>query len=170
MVKCSYCGSLILAGGVDVDGFRFCSQSCTHKGAWIPRSADVASADVDERTNRLHRGQCPRCAGAGPVDLHTSHWVYSALAFTRWGSRPEICCRSCARWNYLKDGLFSAVFGWWGFPFGLFITPAQVIRDVGGAIGLRGPNPDGPSPELRRTVAVMMAQESQAAERAKAQA
>jgi hypothetical protein len=46
--------------------------------------------------------------------------------------------------------LFSAVLGWWGFPFGLILTPVQMTRNI---IGMcRGSGTGQPSPDLRRLV------------------
>ena len=102
------------------------------------------------KCEHLHQGNCPQCQGPGPVDIHTSHKVYSALAFTRWSSHPVMACRSCGRKQQLKHAIFSFALGWWGFPFGLVITPVQVIRNIGGMIGLGGPDPSTPSPALAR--------------------
>ena len=40
--------------------------------------------------------------------------------------------------------------GWWGFPFGLIMTPVQVMRNLAGIFG--GPNPASPSPALEKLI------------------
>ncbi|MDG3004217.1 hypothetical protein [Paludisphaera mucosa] len=159
MASCDHCGSTILFGGVQQGFRRFCGEDCAHEAYWGPKLQAIPETEIDERLSREHQGACPKCGGPGPVDIHASHWIYSAVLFSRYGSRSELCCRSCARRNQAKDGAFSLVLGWWGFPFGIMITPAQLLRNFGGLTGLSGPKPDRPSPELRKLIAVRMAAE-----------
>ncbi|APW61667.1 hypothetical protein [Paludisphaera borealis] len=159
MASCDCCGTRILFGGVKLDDLRFCNAKCAEQGYWIQRGDAIPEGEVQERLRSLHQGQCPRCAGPGPVDVHTSHRVYSALAFTAWSSHPEICCRSCGRWKQLKHGAFSLALGWWGFPFGFLLTPVQLTRNFTGLVGLSGPKDDAPSPTFRRAVQVAMAKQ-----------
>lgn len=99
-----------------------------------------------EQVRAIHQGRCPRCGGHGPVDVHTSYRSWSAIFFTRWVSRPHICCRKCGRIEQIKDCLFSLFLGWWGFPWGILITPMQIIQNL---IGLfRGPDDSKPSESL----------------------
>jgi hypothetical protein len=46
--------------------------------------------------------------------------------------------------------LFSLLAGWWGFPWGLILTPVQVIRNVVGMS--RAYDPYNPSPQLEASV------------------
>ena len=163
MASCDYCGTHILFGGVKQNDLRFCKAECAGQALWVQRAGSIPEHEVEKRTRALHRSQCPRCGGAGPVDLHSSHWVYSALVFTKWSSQPEVCCRSCGRKKQLTNGVFSLAFGWWGVPFGLLLTPVQVARNFSGVVGLSGPKDDEPSPALRRIVRLTMARERSAA-------
>jgi hypothetical protein len=75
-----------------------------------------------------------------------------------------VSCRNCAVKARLSDAAFSLVLGWWGFPWGLILTPIQVSRNV---IGMwRDPDPQRPSPLLERAVRVHLAQQLQAQQRA----
>ena len=159
MPSCDCCGARILFGGVRGDEHRYCSDDCAGQAFWVQRGRAIPENEVEQKVRQLHWGPCPKCAGAGPVDLHVSHWVYSALVFTKYGSRTAVCCRSCARKGHLKDGAFSLLLGWWGFPFGLLLTPLQVLRNLAGATGLSGPGDHEPSPQFRRHVASRMAYE-----------
>jgi hypothetical protein len=55
----------------------------------------------------------------------------------------------------LGDAVISLVAGWWGFPWGLVLTPVQVVRNI---ISLASP-PDRlvPSQLLRQRVRLMLA-------------
>jgi hypothetical protein len=123
-----------------------------------------------ETLNRLvqdvHMGLCPKCKGSGPVDVHTSHRVWSAVYVTRWSSRPQVCCRSCGVKSKIADIFFSLFLGWWGFPFGFVLTPVQIVRNVAGLFASK--DPYRPSAELEKMVRLgvasrMLAQSKQAA-------
>jgi hypothetical protein len=113
---------------------------------------------IREQVRVIHQGKCPRCSGHGPVDVHTSHWVWSAGLFTRWGSSPHICCRKCGRVEQIKAALFAFVLGWWGFPWGFLMTPVQIIQNLAGLFG--GPNDSKPSENLYLVVYRRLVQDS----------
>jgi hypothetical protein len=54
----------------------------------------------------------------------------------------------------LKDGLFSLFLGWWGFPWGLLVTPVQVVSNLVGYFG--GAKSTEPSKELYRLVQISL--------------
>jgi hypothetical protein len=107
---------------------------------------------VDRQVEEIFRGNCPKCRGLGPIDVHKVHQVWSALVLIRWTTKPQVSCRSCATKSQLGGVLFSAVFGWWGFPWGFILTPVQITRNV--ADMCKGPNPSKPSDALRKLVLV----------------
>jgi hypothetical protein len=45
--------------------------------------------------------------------------------------------------------------GWWGFPWGLVLTPIQMARNIMGIFA--GPDFSRPSADLRKMVQVMLA-------------
>ncbi|MCB1231228.1 MAG: hypothetical protein KDN19_13220 [Verrucomicrobiae bacterium] len=156
MAKCDYCGTSILFGGVKDGDLRFCNDQC-HAGGQLLAIAQQIPPDLLEETVReTHQGNCPKCRGRGPVDVHTSHRVWSALLLTNWSSRPQVCCRSCGVKSKLGDMVFSGVLGWWGFPWGIIVTPVQIIRNFFGMFG--GPDPARPSKELEHFVRLMIAE------------
>lgn len=157
MASCDFCGTGILFGGIKQGDLRFCSPKCAQNSGWVRQSVMLPEAEVERRAREIHQGRCPKRGGPGPVDIHTSHRVYSALAWTSWSSHPELCCRACGRKKQIKHGAFSFLLGWWGFPFGLVITPVQVGRNLAGIIGLGVPDPASPSPALKRVVRRMLA-------------
>ncbi|KAM3091627.1 hypothetical protein ACKFKF_32840 [Phormidesmis sp. 146-12] len=152
MAKCDYCGTNILFGGTQAYGYRFCNRRCQQNGYSLVAAQEIPEDHLREQVRLLHQSACPRCKGQGPVDAHTSHRVWSALVLTSWSSRPHICCRKCGRIEQLKDSLLSLFVGWWGIPWGLIMTPIQVVRNVMGFLG--GPTPTKPSDELYRLVQI----------------
>ena len=154
MASCGYCGTTIIFGGVRDGDQRFCNNKCL-QNAYVLRVAQAVPADVLERQiEETFRGNCPKCRGLGPVDVHRVHRVWSALVLTSWSSSPQLCCRSCATKSQIGGVLFSLFLGWWGFPWGLVLTPVQITRNFVGICG--GPDPSRPSADLRKLVQVSL--------------
>ena len=152
MAKCSYCGTLILFGGKKEGNYRFCNDTCYENGNLLSLADQIPPATVLDHVLKLHSGYCPLCNGPGPVDVHVSHKVWSAILITSWSSELQISCRACGIKSQLGNALFSALVGWWGFPWGVVVTPLQVVRNFFGI--LRGPDPLEPSPRLEILVKI----------------
>lgn len=153
MVKCEYCGARIVFGPVRQGEYKFCSEKCRDLRVQTIAMSELPRDLILDMANAVHAGTCPKCGGEGPVDVHTSHRVWSLFAFSSFSSKPEICCARCGRWNKNKAILFNIVFGWWGFPWGFFGTPAQIVRNLQGE---KNSNAD-PSPTLVGMVATDLA-------------
>jgi hypothetical protein len=150
MAKCAYCGSMIVIGGVSVGNQRFCNRKCQQNAYVLSVTKDVPGDVLDRKVEEVWRGNCPKCNGLGPIDVHKVHEVWSALVLTRWTTKMQISCHSCAIKRQLGGVAFSFFFGWWGFPWGLILTPVQITRNVIGIV--RGPDRSSPSPQLRKIV------------------
>lgn len=155
MAKCDFCGSTIIFGGKREGEMRFCNDRCRSQHGILALSQQVPQHVVRESLWRLHQGACPKCNGPGPVDVHVSHKVWSALFLTRSSSTPQISCRSCGTKSQLGNAAFSLVLGWWAFPWGLIFTPVQIGRNIAGLV--KGPDPSTPSSQLERTVRMSLA-------------
>ncbi len=155
MASCAYCNTSILFGGKRLGDLRFCNAECQQRGGLAIVASEIPDSEVSRYVMQVHNGSCPLCNGQGPVDVHTSYRVWSALVLTQWSSRPSICCRSCGIKKTLGDTAFSAVLGWWGLPWGLLMTPVQIIRNVFSLV--RGPDPTTPTPALHRLVRLRLA-------------
>lgn len=139
-------------GGVTQGAEKFCNATCRNN-AFITRLSQNIQPDVlEQKIEEVWRGKCPMCGGYGPVDVHKAHQVWSALVLTSWKSRQFVCCRSCGTRQQVGGLLLSGVLGWWGFPWGLIVTPVQITRNIIGMCG--GPDRSRPSPELRKAVQV----------------
>jgi hypothetical protein len=146
MAKCANCGTTIAFGGVKEAERRFCGKPCQNIFHLNRASAHLPDGFVWEKAAEIHAGPCPKCGGASPVDFRRSYWVWSAGLVTRWSHKGEVCCKRCGNVAKLKATAFCALLGWWGFPWGLFVTPAQIIRNLGYMVS--GPDPSRPSDEL----------------------
>lgn len=154
MASCDTCGSTILFGGKSDGTYRFCGASCQQKGRVLVAADQVPEDTLNDHVRAVHQGSCPKCKGPGPVDVHTAHSVYSLLFMTSWKSSPQISCRSCGVKHQALATLSSAVLGWWGFPWGLIMTPVQLGKNIAG-MASKG-DPGTPSPKLRQQVRLIL--------------
>jgi hypothetical protein len=154
MTKCDYCGTTILFGGQEAGSLRFCNAQCASKGTLVIASRQLPDAMVQQQVWAVHQGTCPECSGPGPVDVHTSYRVWSALVITQWSSHPRVSCRSCGVKAKIGHMLVSGVAGWWGFPWGLLVTPVQVVRNIVGLV--TPPDATRPSTQLETMVRTML--------------
>lgn len=164
MAACSYCNSMILFGGARIGQERFCNERCLASWQAASCAEELPPELVAELTQQIHAGPCPKCQGRGPVDVYTSHSVWSIFVMTSWRSTPQVCCRSCGFKSQALSMATSMLFGWWGFPWGLIMTPIQVGRNVMAMTGSH--DPLRPSEQLERIARIqlghMVSQNSQA--------
>jgi hypothetical protein len=152
MAKCDYCGATIIMGGVRTGHQRFCNKNCYQNACVLSVTKNVPRDQLERKVEEVWRGNCPKCRGLGPIDVHKVHEVWSALVLTRWTTKAQVSCQSCATKRQLGGAAFSFVFGWWGFPWGLVLTPVQITRNI---IGMsRGPDPSRPSESLKKLILV----------------
>jgi hypothetical protein len=162
MPKCDNCGTTILFGGVRSGPYRFCKQQCCDSAVQLVAAAELPEEFIAEKTRQLHESVCHRCQRRGPIDVHTAHSVWSAFVVTSWRSTRYVCCQSCGTKAKLRALTASTLFGWWGFPWGLLITPVQISRNLYGLFA--APDPAVPSAALmdvvRRQLAGQLLEES----------
>jgi len=154
MGSCDNCGTLIIFGGKRVGSLHFCSEKCLQASAVRLESQELAQQVpaelIQQQVWAIHQGDCPKCGRPGPVDVHFSYSVWSVFCVSGWNINPQVSCRRCAVKSQCSDTLFSLLFGWWGFPFGLVLTPIQVLRNLIAMI--HAPNAEQPSPHLEQFV------------------
>lgn len=155
MKKCAYCNTTILFRGREADGQMYCNDECVSKSFLTSVANGLPEDIVNKYVSNVHSGACPKCKGRGPVDIYKSHSIYSLLLFTSWKTQPHICCRSCATKKQISAVIISLLIGWWGFPWGLIMTPVQVIRNLIDIF--RSPDPSRPSKELQKILRYSLA-------------
>jgi hypothetical protein len=156
MAGCDNCGTTILFGGKRDGALRYCSARCLQAGLATPRSMDVPEGEVQASMWQVYQGSCPKCGGTGPVDIHMSYRIWSAIVVSHFGSRKHVCCRPCGVKYQLGDAAFSLLLGWWGFPWGLLVTPVQIGRNLMAAMASR--HSTAPSPALEKAIRAGIAQ------------
>jgi hypothetical protein len=141
MAKCEVCGARILFGPVRQGAREYCSNGCRDKGLAATAAAELPAGFVFEKAREAASSPCVHCGGDGPIDVHHAHWVWSALAFSRFNTTTKICCGRCGRRERFKAIAFNSLLGWWGFPWGVFGTPAQILRNLSGPKASRDGEP-----------------------------
>jgi hypothetical protein len=152
MATCDYCGATIIFGGVRDHNLRFCNKNCRQKGQALVLANEIPDDIVDQRTREMHQGACPICKGVGPVDVRNSYIVFSIIIFTFWKNIQIVGCRSCGIKRSIIYMILSLIFGWWGFPFGLIMTPIIVIRNLISIFKV--PDETKPSEKLKKIVRI----------------
>ena len=155
MAYCDHCGTRVLFGGKRDRGHRFCSARCHEKGRPLLDAFERVGPLVPAALKERHQGRCPACAGAGPVDVHSAHYVYSLVLYTSWTDTERVSCRPCGRRAQSSAVLKCLLLGWWGIPFGLLMTPIQIARNLHGLFS--PPDPRHPSAALKRHVQTQVA-------------
>jgi len=158
MASCATCNSTIMFGGVRDGARRYCNAACHAKDELVRVAQTIPGATVQQAAAQVYRGRCPSCQGSGPVEYHLSHRVWSLAVVTQWSARPAICCRRCANRKKLGDALFSALAGWWGFPWGLLVTPVQIAKNLAG-LRFSDPVASHPSNALLNHVRLALAED-----------
>jgi hypothetical protein len=142
MSACSQCGKSILFGGRQLDGRRYCSAACAQSHP-LHLAADQVPQDILQRqVSEWRQSRCPRCKRQdATIDVYEHHRVHSLLLMTQWSTRRSVCCRRCGRRDQLLSTLYCLGLGWWGFPWGLLVTPVQIIRNIVGLCQGEPPRP-----------------------------
>ena len=131
---------------VTEDDLRFCNDKCHEKGFLVRVANQVPTELLVETAAEVHRGPCPVCGDAAVVDVHKVHKIWSILILTSWNSEQIVCCRSCGVKKQLGALAGASLVGWWGFPWGLIMTPVQIVRNLKGLIS--PPSEAQPSDDL----------------------
>src|SRR5688572_23683160 len=97
MARCAYCNSPLWFMRKRVGDVEFCTDTCAANGQLLFQARAIPEAEALELAGRMAQGPCPRCHGPGPIDVYTSHQVWSALLLTSWKSTPSVSCRRCSR-------------------------------------------------------------------------
>lgn len=152
MPNCTYCNSFFLFGGAKDDTGRYCNDQCRTMGNLLDHSKNLPVTELENLIDDVHQGDCPRCHGPGPVDIHKAHKIWSIVFLTSWNSSPELSCKKCGVQRQVSAFFSSSVMGWWGIPWGIIFTPVQMIKNIVEMLG--GPKKSTPSELLERFVRI----------------
>jgi len=128
MARCAECRKIILLGGVREGSRRFCGEDCRVRHRTTV-SHELPEGVVRQEVFEIHAGPCPLCGGPGPVDVHSTSYVVSAILFCYSGVQQVIACRRCGRRRQASRVALKLLLGWWSFE-GLFLTPMYLVVDA----------------------------------------
>ncbi len=129
-MACPTCGNSILFGGIKDGKKKYCSKKCFEADEINRVASTIPDKVVEAFAQNIHSGHCPKCHGAGPVDIHKSHSIYSILIYTKWQTNENLLCKKCASKQQTTDLTGSLLLGWWGIPFGLIVTPIIALMNI----------------------------------------
>lgn len=156
MIDCDFCNSPIPFSILQHSGENYCSSECLNNSQLLtPKPGTFTENEIQERIEYRHLGSCPLCGGVGPLDVQSTHTIWSLLIHSSFKTKTTISCRSCAVKMKIKSSLFSLFFGWWGIPDGIMKTPKFVLQDVVGLF--QKIDPKEPSNALKRFAALELA-------------
>ena len=154
-MACPSCGNSVLFGGIKEGNKRYCSKKCFQLDEINRIAAKIPDNIVDALVVKLHDGHCPKCHGAGPIDIHKSYSIYSVVIYTKWKTIEHLLCKKCATKQQVSDLAGSLLLGWWGIPFGILITPIISLSNV--IAMMKSPGKKGPTKSLKRWARTMLA-------------
>ena len=129
--ECDYCGSSARFSPVLDDGQRFCNVTCLQNARLMEISEDIPKEEIFQHACRIKEGACPGCScSKSKVEARKSYRIWSVVHISVFSTQTRICCHSCARKENFRSLMFCAAFGWWGFPWGVGITPVQIISNI----------------------------------------
>jgi hypothetical protein len=157
-MACPTCGNSILFGGIKDGKTKYCRKKCYESDEVNRVASTIPDRVVEAFSKNLHNGNCPKCNGVGPVDIHKSYSVYSVLLYTKWQTNEHIFCKKCASKQQKTDLAGSLLLGWWGIPFGLIVTPIIISMNI--VAMLQNPGVKGPTKALKqRSRSILAAQQ-----------
>jgi hypothetical protein len=145
-MACPSCGLSVLFGGIKHNGVKYCSKKCFDSDSTNRFASEIPDGEVESFAREIYAGSCPACNGDGPIDVFKSYFTYSIILYTNYKTKEHVVCVACARKVQRKDMALSALVGWWGFPFGLIITP--IILLMNSVALLLNPAQKGPTKAL----------------------
>lgn len=155
--ECDLCGRSVGFSAVKDEGQKFCSESCLRTARLMEIAVDIPEPEILKRASEIQNGPCPVCRSReSKNEVRKFYWVWSAVVFTRWGTSSKVCCKKCGVKSNLTSVLSSLLFGWWGVPWGIFITPAQIISNI--AAMFRKFDKSKPSEELVQAARLQLAE------------
>jgi hypothetical protein len=130
MPVCDYCGEGYFRRKADYGSLHFCSKKCREQGKVLEILEAIPSAAVSEQIRKARLGPCPECGADAPIEAHKSYIAGSFIIATSYKTTVHICCRRCAKRHQWEAIRATMVGGWWGLPWGLIMTPTQIIRNL----------------------------------------
>lgn len=112
------------------------------KGA-LAQNKEYSLEEIREYSRLLRNLPCPSCGNTSfRLNGTLTYTVTSFILFTSHRSDSFIGCPDCLNKKNNNAILSTALFGWWGVPWGLIKTPLYIYRNIMAKkyIGMEHPN------------------------------
>ncbi|MBI3713798.1 MAG: hypothetical protein HY253_12680 [Burkholderiales bacterium] len=158
--ECDYCSNSARYKPTFDSGQRFCSKKCLHAARISEAAVDLTKTEIEQMAEKIRSGVCPVCNEiSSPVEVRFHHTVTSFIVLTRYTKRSSVCCVNCGRKENWKAFVSTFLLGWWGFPWGVFMTPTYLIANLGEMF--EGRKVGEPSEDLLREAKFRLAMSAQ---------
>lgn len=129
--ECDFCGRRTGFTPIRDEGQKFCSKYCLRAARLLEVAVDIPDQEIIRHAAEIKNGPCPICHGkVSKIEARKSYWIWSIVIYTRWGMSTKVCCKKCGtQKNLISIGL-CMLFGWWGIPYGLVLTPVKIISNT----------------------------------------
>ena len=114
------------------------------------QTRDLSRRDVDELVAAIRKQPCPECGQTRrPLNGGEVADAKSFVLFTTFDSHTAVACPDCLARRAKRSAVVTALFGWWGIPWGPFYSVKALRRDIR---TIRQRDRDDPSDALRTFV------------------
>lgn len=124
------------------DKIRFLNQAYDVVGDPAKRAEyDRASLEPEASTTNeqaLEPLRCHACAKITAFPRHLVFWRVISLLVMTWSTPVQgLYCASCAKREAMRSTVITAIFGWWGLPWGPIMTVGRGFENATGGKGDR---------------------------------
>jgi hypothetical protein len=89
----------------------------------------LTEEDVFELRDKIKGLNCPSCGKSNQGLVGgIIRKVRSYIIITQYETRSMIACKNCVETERKNQLIKNSLFGWWGFPSGLYRTPQAIIN------------------------------------------
>lgn len=124
----------------DPDKIRFPNQAYDVIGDSLKRTGyDRGSVESEERETQgqtLEPLRCHACSKITAFPRHLVFWRVLCFIFATWSTPVRgLYCASCAKSEAMRSTIITALFGWWGVPWGPIMTVGKGFENACGGKG-----------------------------------
>ncbi len=108
------------------------TRSAAEQGQINRVTAAIPPEMLQQYISEVHRGNCPKCGAGAGQRPYLAHGLVDARDDVYEDASAGELSAPCGVKAKLSAAVSSGVFGWWAFPWGFFVTPLQIMRNVKG--------------------------------------
>jgi hypothetical protein len=95
------------------------------------QNKEYSIEEINELSKKLRDLPCPLCGDkSSKLNGTIMHTVKSFVFFSTFRKEPILGCPDCLDKKNQESIISTALFGWWGFPWGLLKTPFYIYNNI----------------------------------------